>query len=107
MFFCLSKASGGKCFSTAHLVVGFQEPCGLEPSWLWFSLICMLPLFLVQTHPAVKLEQREGSYGELRSADRSRALCSNVISITLTESLEGSNDDLSFLSRLPVGFFFL
>lgn len=48
-----------------------------------------------------------GSYGELRSADRSRALCSNVISITLTESLEGSNDDLSFLSRLPVGFFFL
>lgn len=40
------------------------------------------------------------------SADRSRALCSNVISITLTESLEGSNDDLTFLSRLPVGFFF-
>lgn len=24
----------------------------------------------------------------------------------MTESLEGSNDDLTFLSRLPVGFFF-
>lgn len=66
VFFCLSKASGGKCLSTVHLVVGFQEPCGLEPSWLWLSPICMLPLFLVQTHPAVKLEQREGSYRELR-----------------------------------------
>lgn len=108
VFFCLSKASGGKCSSPvcgfpgtlwvgAFLVVAFSHLhafliSGIDPPWNHFP----------RCTGAEGGEATESS----GSADGSRALCSNVISITLTESLEGSNDDLSFLSRLPVGFFF-
>jgi hypothetical protein len=82
----------------AFLVVLF---CDLHPSLIsgidspWNCFLCCSEIGAVG-------RAAQASSG---STDRSQALCSDVISITLAESLEGSNDDLSFLSRLPVGIF--
>lgn len=83
-----------------HLFVDFQGPCGVEPSWLWFSLICLFSHISGIDPPCihfVKLEQRGEKYKSTGSAVRSQTLCSDVISITLTDSIEDSpNDDLMF-----------
>lgn len=69
-----------------------------------FSLICLFSL-ISDIDPScshfVKLEQRE-KYKSTGSAVRSQTLCSDIISITLTDRIEDSpNDDLTF--SLEVG----
>lgn len=68
------------------------------PSGLWFSLICLF--FLISDIDPlcihfVKVEQRGEKYKSTGSAVRSQTLCSDVIFLTLTHSIEDSpNADL-------------